>query len=88
LEVARGLRQAEVARKHGFSVSNFRRWFMKYGRPIIPYEPTDADRARARSWRKGRTLAEVWTMYRQFTNEGPWADDAELPNYDDVDERP
>jgi hypothetical protein len=57
-EVARGVKQAEVARKYGFSVSNFRRWFVKYGRPHIPYEPTDADRARAGTWREGSTPSE------------------------------
>jgi hypothetical protein len=87
-EVARGSKRAAVARQHGFSVSNFRRWFMKYGRPHIPYEPTEADRARAGNWRSGKSLAKAWTMYREFAKESAWADDAELPNFDDVDERP
>src|SRR5580692_518062 len=87
-EVARGSKQAAVARQHGFSVSNFRRWFMKYGRPYIPYEPTEADRARAGNWRRGKSLAKAWTMYQEFAKGGTWADDAELPVFDDVDERP
>jgi hypothetical protein len=86
--VARGEKQAEVARKHGFSVSNFRRWFAKYGRPIVAYEPTDADRARAGDWRERGTLTKGWTIYRDFARDGPWSDDAELPIFDDVDEGP
>jgi hypothetical protein len=87
-EVASGASQADIARKHGFSVSNFRRWFVKYGRPFIPYEPTDTDRANVRGWRQGKTLEGAWTTYREFAKQSPWADDAELPNFDDVDERP
>jgi hypothetical protein len=86
--VARGSKQAAVARKYGFSVSNVRRWFMKYGRPHVPYQPTEADRAHAGKWRRGKSLAKAWTMYQEFAKEGTWADDAELPVFDDVDERP
>ncbi len=86
LEVARGARPSEVARSHGFAVSNFRRWFLKHGRPHVPYEPTEADRARARLWRDGRTLADAWSIYRDFAREGPWADDAELPAFGDIPE--
>jgi hypothetical protein len=81
------VKQVEVARKYGFSVSNFRRWFVKFGRPVIPHQPTDADCARARSWRKGKTLAKAWAMYREFASEGPWADNAELPVFDDMGEQ-
>jgi transposase-like protein len=88
LEVARGAKQADVARKHGFSVSNFRRWFVKYGRPHIPYEPTEADRARLATWREGRTLSSAWTLYQELAQEGRWADDAELPTFDDANEQP
>ncbi len=87
-EVASGSKQAAVARKHGFAVSNFRRWFMKFGRPHIPYEPMEADRARAGNWRREQSLTKAWTIYQGFAKNGPWADDAELPNFDDVDERP
>jgi hypothetical protein len=90
LELARGAKQVDVARKHGFSPSNFRRWFAKYGRLHIPYEPTDADRARARAraWRQGKTLAQAWTMFREFAKTRAWALDADLPVFDDSDERP
>jgi hypothetical protein len=88
LEVARGAEQADVARKHGFSPSNFRRWFAKHGRLHIPYEPTGADRAHARRWRQEKTLAHAWTTYREFATKPAWALDAEVPWFDDVEERP
>ena len=88
LEVARGARPSDVAKSHGFAVSNFRRWFIKHGRPHIPYEPTEVDRVRARSWRDGRSLAAAWSLYREFAKKGPWADDAELPALGDMEETP
>jgi hypothetical protein len=78
-EVARGARPSDVARSHGFAASNFRRWFARYGRPHFPYEPSQTDRDRARTWRAARTLTEAWNLYRAFAREDPWADDAELP---------
>lgn len=49
---------------------------------------TPTDRASARSWRQGKTLAKAWTLYRDSARGGPWADEAELPVFDDVDELP
>jgi hypothetical protein len=86
--VARGAKAVDVAREHRFSPSNFHRWARSYGRPVVAYEPTDADRARARGWRKARTLAEAWRLYRDFASSGPWADNAELPAYDEDGDSP
>ena len=88
LEVARGARQVDVARKHGFAPSNFRRWFHKYGRPHIDYEPTAEDRARAAAWRKVKSLRGAWNAFREFARSGPWSDDVDLPPYDADGEPP
>ncbi|HEX3344611.1 MAG TPA: hypothetical protein VHS09_08555, partial [Polyangiaceae bacterium] len=55
----------------------------KYGRPVVHYEPTDGDRARAARWRKEGSLAKAWSHYRDFARAGPWAADAELPVFDE-----
>lgn len=87
LEAARGATQADVARKHGFSPANFRRWFMRHGKPSIAYEPTRAERARAGRWHEEKTASRCWAVYRGFASDGRWANDGDLPEFVDEEER-
>lgn len=79
LEVARGARPSDVARRHGFSRGNFVRWFRRYGRPHIRYEPTPGEVRLAGEWRKERTIAAAWQAFRAFCEDPRWAFDADLP---------
>jgi hypothetical protein len=45
--VARGTKVTEVARKHGFLTSTFRRWALRYGMPHIYHVPTAEEREQA-----------------------------------------
>lgn len=54
---------AGLARKHGFTRADFRRWQATYGMPLIRREPTPTQLAALGSWRRERSRARAWKVF-------------------------